>query len=200
MVASAAAIMAGTGASWSPKWSGMNKRRVPEVLGLARLVGPGAGGALGGLGELGGEAELPGMCHGRHGAPTAPGLSRGRRTPGPGSPASLLEEAELGDARVGPLEQLALGADQLLRGPHESRWISPTGWNPPMAQMFPPKTTKFWPLMSAASSVARKATSWAMFSGSHSSNLPSSALAISPKRFSVMRVRARGEIALTVTP
>ena len=81
----------------------------------------------------------------------------------------------------------------------ESRWISPTGWNPPMAQMFPPNTTKFWPVTSDASSEARKATSWAMLRGSHSSK-PSAALAISPKRFSVMRVRARGEIEFTVMP
>ena len=69
-----------------------------------------------------------------------------------------------------------------------------------MAQMLPPKTTKTWPLTSAASSVARKPISWAMFFGSHSSNPSSFLAAISPKRFSVMRVRARGAMALTVTP
>ena len=73
------------------------------------------------------------------------------------------------------------------------------GMDPPMAQTLPPKTTKFWPVTSDASSEARNVTSWAMFFGSHWSN-PSSALARPPKRFSVIRVRARGEMALTVMP
>ena len=52
----------------------------------------------------------------------------------------------------------------------ESRWISPIGWKPPITQTLPPKTTKFWPVTSEASSVARKVTSWATLRGSHSSN------------------------------
>jgi len=52
---------------------------------------------------------------------------------------------------------------------------SPMGWNPPMAQILPPNTTKNWPLTSAASSEARKPTSRATLRGSQWSNVPACA-------------------------
>jgi hypothetical protein len=64
----------------------------------------------------------------------------------------------------------------------------------------PPNTTSTWPLTSPAASLASHATTGATLSGLHSSNPASGGAATSPNSASVIRVRARGAIALTVTP
>ena len=69
-----------------------------------------------------------------------------------------------------------------------------------MAQMLAPNTTKICPVTSWDAGAARKPTTLAMFLGSQGSK-PSPALMPSlPKSVSVMRVRARGAMALAVTP
>ena len=93
LVASATAIRAGTGASWSPKWSGMSSVRVAEVLGLAGLFGPGTGRPLGSLATAG-----PRTGNGGDGPSASLLLAPGRRlvpgdcspTPGPVLAASAL--------------------------------------------------------------------------------------------------------------
>ena len=56
-------------------------------------------------------------------------------------------------------------------------------------------------MTSADAGAARKATTLAMFLGSHASKAPSSApIPSPPKIVSVMRVRARGAMAFDVTP
>ena len=62
-----------------------------------------------------------------------------------------------------------------------------------------PLTTTTWPVMSAAASEASQATTGAMLAGSHSSNWPAAG-SMPPSTVSVIRVRARGATALTVTP
>ena len=56
-------------------------------------------------------------------------------------------------------------------------------------------------MIAADSALASQVTSGAMFSGARASHSPSgSGAAIAPPRFSVIRVRAPGAIAFTVTP
>ena len=62
-----------------------------------------------------------------------------------------------------------------------------------------PLTTNTWPLMPWAASEASHATTGATLAGSHSSKAPSSGSS-APSTVSVMRVRARGAMAFTVTP
>jgi hypothetical protein len=71
---------------------------------------------------------------------------------------------------------------------------------PSAARMMPPSTSNTRPVTSADSTLPSHTTSGEMFSGAMASN-PSSGLAIiSAKTVSVIRVRAEGAIALTVTP
>ena len=77
-----------------------------------------------------------------------------------------------------------------------------TSDHPDIRYTWLPQTTNTWPLTSAAASDARNPTTGATLSGSHSSNSPSVATMNSsaPSTAAVIRVRARGAIALTVTP
>ena len=71
---------------------------------------------------------------------------------------------------------------------------------PCMIHTSPPMTTKTWPLTSAASSDASQATRGEMFSGRNRSNWLSSSGALKNSMESVIAVRARGAMALPVTP
>ena len=72
-----------------------------------------------------------------------------------------------------------------------------------MSVTVPPNTRNTWPLMCAAASEARYATSGATFSGANTSNAPSwsgAPMTPSPKVCVMSRVRARGAMQFAVIP
>ena len=104
--------------------------------------------------------------------------------------------ARLGDqvgddvAELGRLPAVVLGRGRV-------RGASP---RPP--QMRPPATENTRPVTSFDSGLPSHTTSGEMFSGAMLSNLSGGDVGagVAPPRFSVMRVRATGAMALTVTP
>src|SRR5690606_11685012 len=64
--------------------------------------------------------------------------------------------------------------------------------------MLPPPTRNTWPLMPADSALASQVTSGATLPGALGSQSPSAGRGRPPPRFSVMRVRAPGAMALAV--
>ena len=98
------------------------------------------------------------------------------------------------------LEEVALVVGQLLRCPLRSRLTSPAGVDPPHHPDVAAEDDEVLAADVGGLVGGEESDQRGHVLGPKASNLPSSALAMSPKRSSVMRVRARGEMALTVTP
>src|SRR5271166_4895769 len=105
--------MAATGASCSPKWSGMRRAEYPSASARRAWSAQDRAVPSGALESWAANRNFRGCAMGDMLPQRCPAC----RPPRPYREAGRLEEAELGDTRIDPLEEIALGRHQLGRGP-----------------------------------------------------------------------------------